>query len=95
MPRKPADFTLNMGDIVREVERKNRYTGMLDLYLSDMLKTYRGLLDSIEELDADGTARLAKIEAEFSEIEAQASERERERYTPIFQEFETIKRCVQ
>lgn len=95
MPRKPADFTIRMGDIVREIERKNRYSGMLDLHLSDMLKTYRGLLDSIEELDADGTARLAKIEAEFFEIEAQASPRERERYTQFFQEFETIRRRIQ
>ena len=94
MPRKPADFTINMGDIVREVERKNSYSGMLDLYLSDMLKTYRGLLDSIEELDADDTARLAKIEAEFTEIEAQASPRERERYTPFFREFEIIRRRI-
>lgn len=73
----------------------NRYSGMLDLHLSDMLKTYRALLDSIEELDADGTARLAKIDAEFSEIEAQASPKERQRYAPIFEEFETIRRRVQ
>lgn len=95
MPRKPADFTIKMGDIVREAERKNRYSGMLDLHLSDMLETYRALLDGIEELDADGTARLAKIEAEFSEIERQASPRERERHAPFFQDFEAIKRRVQ
>lgn len=73
----------------------NRYTGMLDLHLSDMLKTYRALLDSIEEQDTGGTAKLAKIEAELSEIEAQASPKERQRYALIFEEFDTIRRRVQ
>lgn len=103
MPRKPADFTIKPDEIdqisqkVRDVRRKRtrRYSGMLDLHLSDMLKTYRALLDGIEGQNADGTARLAKIEAEFSEIEAQASPKERERYAPIFEGFEKIKRRVQ
>lgn len=103
MPRKPADFTIKPDEIdqisqkVRDVrrERTRRYSGMLDLHLSDMLKTYRALLDGIEELGERGTAKLAKIEAEFSEIEAQASPKERQRYAPFFQEFEAIKRRIQ
>lgn len=95
MSRKPFDFTIKMGDIVREAERKNRYSGMVDLHLSDMLRAYRALLDGIEELDADGTNRLIKIEAEFAEIEAQASPRERERYAPILRDFAAIRRRVQ
>ena len=47
----------------------NRYTGMLDLHLSDMLKTYRALLDSIEEqASPKERQRYALIFEEFDTI---------------------------